>query len=99
MLSRKIEQRAKDYEKIMLHCNGWPTRRMGRMRFQVNTGRARGVLTVLLLASALAGCAVQSNGRGGVIIGVDRVLDMCRTVLNVWGDCVAAKVVTRLAPD
>lgn len=35
----------------------------------------------------------------GIIIGVDRFLDMCRTVLNVFGDCVGAKIMTRLAPD
>jgi len=35
----------------------------------------------------------------GIIFGVDRFLDMCRTVINVWGDCVGAKIITRLAPD
>jgi len=35
----------------------------------------------------------------GVIIGVDRLLDMCRTTVNVWGDAVGAKIITRLAPD
>lgn len=35
----------------------------------------------------------------GIILGVDRVLDMCRTAVNVWGDCVGARIVTRLAPD
>ena len=35
----------------------------------------------------------------GVILGVDRILDMCRTTVNVWGDAVGAKVMTRLAPD
>jgi DAACS family dicarboxylate/amino acid:cation (Na+ or H+) symporter len=34
-----------------------------------------------------------------VIIGVDRILDMCRTTVNVLGDAVGAKIVTRLAPD
>lgn len=41
------------------------------MTLSVKTSRLRSVLAVLLAASALAGCAVQSNGRGGVIIGVD----------------------------
>jgi len=31
----------------------------------------------------------------GVIIGVDRVLDMCRTVVNVVGDMTAATFVAR----
>ncbi len=35
----------------------------------------------------------------GVIIGVDRILDMCRTTVNVWGDAIGAKIITRIAPD
>ena len=35
----------------------------------------------------------------GVIIGIDRIVDMCRTTVNVWGDAVGAKIITRLAPD
>ncbi len=35
----------------------------------------------------------------GVIIGVDRIVDMCRTTVNVWGDAVGAKIMSRLAPD
>jgi Na+/H+-dicarboxylate symporter len=35
----------------------------------------------------------------GVIIGVDRILDMCRTMVNVWGDAVGAKIITALTPD
>ncbi len=35
----------------------------------------------------------------GIIIGVDRFLDMCRTVLNVVGDCIGARIMSRLAPD
>ncbi|MDJ0625190.1 MAG: dicarboxylate/amino acid:cation symporter [Candidatus Caenarcaniphilales bacterium] len=31
----------------------------------------------------------------GLIIGVDRVLDMCRTMMNVTGDCVASVVINR----
>ena len=32
----------------------------------------------------------------GVILGVDRILDMCRTTTNVWSDAVGAAVVDRL---
>ena len=40
--------------------------------------------------------AVGVPGEGiGVILGVDRLLDMCRTVLNVTGDITAAVVVAR----
>jgi len=35
----------------------------------------------------------------GIIVGVDRILDMCRTVVNVMGDAFGAKIITRLAPD
>lgn len=35
----------------------------------------------------------------GLILGVDRFLDMCRTTLNVFGDCVGARIITRIAPD
>ena len=35
----------------------------------------------------------------GIIIGVDRILDMCRTAVNVWGDAVGAKIITQIAPD
>ena len=31
-----------------------------------------------------------------LILGVDRILDMCRTTVNVWGDAVGAKIITRL---
>ena len=32
----------------------------------------------------------------GVILGVDRILDMCRTTTNIWSDSVGAAVVDRL---
>ncbi len=35
----------------------------------------------------------------GLILPVDRILDMCRTVVNVWGDSVGARVISKLAPD
>ncbi|MBL0926714.1 MAG: dicarboxylate/amino acid:cation symporter [Phycisphaerales bacterium] len=35
----------------------------------------------------------------GIIVGVDRVLDMCRTVVNVMGDAIGARIITRIAPD
>jgi DAACS family dicarboxylate/amino acid:cation (Na+ or H+) symporter len=34
----------------------------------------------------------------GLILGVDRLLDMCRTVLNVSGDLAAAVVVSKGEP-
>jgi Na+/H+-dicarboxylate symporter len=35
----------------------------------------------------------------GIIIGVDRLLDMCRTTVNVWGDAVGAKIISQSEPD
>ncbi len=35
----------------------------------------------------------------GLILGVDRILDMCRTTVNVWGDAVGAKIISRSEPD
>jgi Na+/H+-dicarboxylate symporter len=32
----------------------------------------------------------------GLIIGVDRILDMFRTTVNVWGDAIGAKIIDRL---
>ena len=74
-----------------------------------------GTLLALLALSgpAAAGNAVNTGLQGqgvpesdllpiaaiGVIIGVDRIVDMCRTTVNVWGDAIGAKIITRLAPD
>ncbi len=33
----------------------------------------------------------------GLIIGVDRILDMFRTTVNVWGDAVGAKIIDRMS--
>jgi len=33
----------------------------------------------------------------GLVLGVDRLLDMCRTTLNVVGDLVAAQVISARA--
>jgi len=35
----------------------------------------------------------------GLIIGVDRILDMLRTTTNVWGDAVVAKIISRSEGD
>jgi len=31
----------------------------------------------------------------GLILAVDRILDMFRTVVNVWGDCCGAAVIAK----
>jgi len=48
-----------------------------------------------VIALILAGVGVPPEGIG-LILGVDRFLDMCRTTLNVIGDLVAAQVISAL---
>ena len=64
-----------------------------------------GLVTMVIVIGAVN---TSLDGRGvetlpieaiGIIFAVDRILDMCRTVVNVWGDSTAAKIITRLAPD
>jgi dicarboxylate/amino acid:cation (Na+ or H+) symporter, DAACS family len=50
-----------------------------------------------LIAIVLTTVGVPAEGIG-IILGVDRVLDMCRTTLNVSGDLVIAACVSRMAP-
>ena len=35
----------------------------------------------------------------GLVVAVDRLLDMCRTTVNVWGDSVGAAIVAKWMPD
>jgi len=32
----------------------------------------------------------------GMILAVDRILDMCRTTVNVWGDACGSAVIARM---
>ncbi len=63
-----------------------------------------GTMGLILIVFMAVGAAIGSPGTPGVgivipsagivlIIGVDRILDMCRTVVNVAGDLVAATVI------
>jgi Na+/H+-dicarboxylate symporter len=51
-----------------------------------------------VIALILAGVGVPPEGIG-LILGVDRFLDMCRTTLNVVGDLVAAQVISVLSGE
>jgi DAACS family dicarboxylate/amino acid:cation (Na+ or H+) symporter len=51
-----------------------------------------------VIALILAGVGVPPEGIG-LILGVDRFLDMCRTTLNVVGDLVAAQVISALSEE
>jgi Na+/H+-dicarboxylate symporter len=61
-----------------------------------------GLVTMVIVITAVnssLGSEKVPVGAMGIVIGVDRLLDMCRTTVNVWGDMGAARVMTRLAPD
>jgi DAACS family dicarboxylate/amino acid:cation (Na+ or H+) symporter len=51
-----------------------------------------------VIALILGGVGVPPEGIG-LILGVDRFLDMCRTTLNVMGDLVAATVISKLTGE
>jgi Na+/H+-dicarboxylate symporter len=62
-----------------------------------------GLVTMVIVVEAvngsLGGDTVLPLAAIGIILGIDRILDMCRTTVNVWGDAVGAKIITRIAPD
>lgn len=49
---------------------------------------------IVVLSTVVAGMGVPPEGIG-MILGVDRILDMCRTTINVTGDMTAATVMER----
>jgi Na+/H+-dicarboxylate symporter len=51
---------------------------------------------IVILAMLLGTVGIPADGIA-LIIGVDRILDMCRTVINVTGDLVAAAVLDRFS--
>jgi Na+/H+-dicarboxylate symporter len=59
-------------------------------------GVPSGSLPVIAMICAMVGIPPEGIG---LILGVDRFLDMCRTVLNVTGDLTAAVVVARGESD
>ena len=62
-----------------------------------------GLVTMVIVVEAvngsLGGDKTLPLAAIGIILGIDRILDMCRTTVNVWGDAVGAKIITRIAPD
>ena len=50
---------------------------------------------IVVLASILLSIGVPAEGIA-IILGVDRILDMCRTTLNVSGDLVASVLMHKL---
>jgi len=64
----------------------------GGMKNVGTAGVPAGSIPVVALILGLVGVPVEGIG---LILGVDRFLDMCRTTLNVTGDLAAAVVVSR----
>ncbi|MEE9295958.1 MAG: dicarboxylate/amino acid:cation symporter [Phycisphaerae bacterium] len=63
-----------------------------------------GLVTMVIVLDAVNSNVLASDPSAGtipvaaigLIIGVDRILDMFRTATNVWGDAVGAKIIDRL---
>ncbi|MEE8572583.1 MAG: cation:dicarboxylase symporter family transporter, partial [Gemmatimonadota bacterium] len=53
------------------------------------------IILVVVLQGVLAGTGIDPAAGIALIIGVDRILDMCRTAVNVTGDLTAAAVIER----
>ena len=57
------------------------------------------IILVVVLEQALAGTGVDPAAGIALVLGVDRILDMCRTAVNVTGDLTAAAVIERSEYD
>ena len=62
-----------------------------------------GLITMVIVVNAVNGTLESLPGGAtipvaaiGLIVGVDRIIDMVRTMVNVWGDAVGAKIVDRI---
>jgi Na+/H+-dicarboxylate symporter len=53
------------------------------------------IILVVVLEGVLAGTGIEPAAGIALILGVDRILDMCRTAVNVTGDLTAAAVIDR----
>jgi len=74
-----------------------PRAGMSRRRFLGTTASAgmaaaAGSLPVVVMILGMVGVPAEGIG---LVLGVDRFLDMCRTTLNVTGDLAAAVVISR----
>ena len=62
-----------------------------------------GLVTMVIVVEAVNGSLGADKALPlaaiGLILGVDRILDMCRTTVNVWGDAVGAAVVDRWSTE
>jgi DAACS family dicarboxylate/amino acid:cation (Na+ or H+) symporter len=51
-----------------------------------------GSIPLLMMVLGMVGVPIEGIA---IVLGVDRLLDMCRTVLNVTGDLVTSTIVAR----
>jgi len=51
-------------------------------------------LVMMVIVLSAVGAPIEGIG---LILAVDRLLDMCRTMVNVWGDCACAAVINKRA--
>ncbi|MCO6437705.1 MAG: dicarboxylate/amino acid:cation symporter [Phycisphaerae bacterium] len=65
-----------------------------------------GLVTMVIVVETVNGALASLPGSPsipiaaiGLIVGVDRILDMFRTTVNVWGDAVGAAIIDRLDRD
>ena len=58
-----------------------------------SAGVPGGSIPFLIMILGMAGIPMEGIA---IVLGVDRILDMCRTVVNVYGDLVAASMIERM---
>lgn len=60
-----------------------------------------GLTTMILVVAAVnqSGMAQIPPEAIALVLGVDRILDMCRTTINVWGDAVIARIISQSEQD
>jgi len=63
-----------------------------------------GLVTMVIVVETVNGTLAATPGAPsipvaaiGLIVGVDRFVDMCRTTVNVWGDAVGAKIIEKVS--
>ena len=64
----------------------------GRQQLSIFKGKLHNQIILAMVLGVAVGLPIKGIG---LILGVDRILDMCRTAVNVFGDACGAAVVAR----
>ena len=81
----------------VISCWGWAILTMISGIALLTSIGVAGVPSASLVAIAIILAAIGLPMEAiGVLMVFDRILDMCRTSINVWGDCCCATIVARL---